>query len=92
MREKLLYCLEKEIPHGTAVVVTKFSEREDTEIIDLDVTIYCEKDSHKGIIIGKKRRDAKENRWPCAYGYRKIYGHKGLFTDVGQGKGQLARQ
>ena len=53
VREKLLYCLDKEIPHGTAVVITKFSEREDTEIIDLDVTIYCEKDSHKGIIIGK---------------------------------------
>lgn len=53
VREKLLYCLDKEIPHGTAVVVTKFSEREETEIIDLDVTIYCEKESHKGIIIGK---------------------------------------
>ena len=53
VREKLLLCLDKEIPHGTAVVVTRFSEREDTEIIDLDVTIYCEKDSHKGIIIGK---------------------------------------
>lgn len=53
VREKLLYCLDKEIPHGTAVVVTKFSERIETEIIDLDVTIYCEKDSHKGIIIGK---------------------------------------
>lgn len=53
VREKLLHCLDKEIPHGTAVVVTKFSEREDTEIIDLDVTIYCEKSSHKGIIIGK---------------------------------------
>ena len=53
VREKLLLCLDKEIPHGTAVVVTKFSEREDTEIIDLDVTIYCEKASHKGIIIGK---------------------------------------
>lgn len=54
VREKLLLCLDKEIPHGTAVVVTRFSEREETEIIDLDVTIYCEKDSHKGIIIGKK--------------------------------------
>ena len=53
VREKLLNSLDKEIPHGTAVVVTKFSEREDTEIIDLDVTIYCEKASHKGIIIGK---------------------------------------
>lgn len=53
VREKLLLCLDKEIPHGTAVEVTKFSER-DSGIIDMDVTIYCEKDSHKGIIIGKK--------------------------------------
>lgn len=53
VREKLLKCLDKEIPHGTAVEVTRFSERDDG-IIDLEVTIYCEKDSHKGIIIGKK--------------------------------------
>lgn len=53
VREKLLTCLDKEIPHGTAVEVTKFSER-DNGIIDLEVTIYCEKESHKGIIIGKK--------------------------------------
>ncbi len=53
VREKLLLCLDKEIPHGTAIEVTKFSER-DNEIIDLDVTIYCEKASHKGIIIGKQ--------------------------------------
>ena len=53
VREKMLRCLDKEIPHGTAVEVTKFSEREDTGIIDLDVTIYCEKASHKGIIIGR---------------------------------------
>jgi GTP-binding protein Era len=52
IREKLLLCLEREIPHGTAVEVTKFSER-DNGVIDLDVTIYCEKDSHKGMIIGK---------------------------------------
>ena len=53
VREKLLRNLDKEIPHGTAVEVTRFSER-DSGIIDLDVTIYCEKDSHKGIIIGKQ--------------------------------------
>ena len=52
VREKLLRCLDKEIPHGTAVEVTRFSQRDDG-IIDLDVTIYCEKASHKGIIIGK---------------------------------------
>ena len=53
VREKLLKCLDKEIPHGTAVEVTRFSERE-SGILDLEVTIYCEKESHKGIIIGKK--------------------------------------
>lgn len=53
VREKLLLCLNKEIPHGTAIEVTKFSER-DNGIIDMDVTIFCEKASHKGIIIGKQ--------------------------------------
>jgi len=55
IREKLLICLDKEIPHGTAVEITKFSERgeEDNPIIDIDATIYCEKSSHKGMIIGK---------------------------------------
>lgn len=52
IREKLLWCLDKEIPHGTAVEITRFSER-DSGIIDLDATIYCEKSGHKGIIIGK---------------------------------------
>lgn len=52
IREKLLWCLDREIPHGTAVEITKFSER-DNGIIDIDATIYCEKASHKGIIIGK---------------------------------------
>jgi len=53
IREKLLICLDKEIPHGTAVEITKFSEREGEDIIDVDATIYCEKASHKGMIIGK---------------------------------------
>ena len=52
IREKLLWNLEKEIPHGTAVEINRFTER-DNGIIDLDATIYCEKASHKGIIIGK---------------------------------------
>ncbi len=53
LREKLLLCLDKEVPHGTAVELTKFAEREDG-VIECDATIYCEKDSHKGIIIGKR--------------------------------------
>ena len=52
LREKLLVCLDKEVPHGTAVEVSKFSER-DNGIVDIEMTIYCEKASHKGIIIGK---------------------------------------
>lgn len=52
LREKLLWCLEREIPHGTAVEITKFSERDDG-VAEIDATIYCEKASHKGIIIGK---------------------------------------
>ena len=53
LREKLLLCLDKEVPHGTAVELTRFVERDD-EVIECDATIYCEKESHKGIIIGKK--------------------------------------
>lgn len=55
IREKLLYKLNDEIPHGTAVAVEKMSEREkDGEpLLDIDATIYCERESHKGIIIGK---------------------------------------
>ena len=52
IREKLLWNLDREIPHGTAVEITRFTER-DSGIIDIDATIYCEKASHKGIIIGK---------------------------------------
>ena len=52
IREKILWCLDREVPHGTAVEITKFSER-DSGVIDIDATIYCEKASHKGIIIGK---------------------------------------
>lgn len=53
VREKMLRNLDKEIPHGTAVEITRFIERDD-EVIEVDATIYCEKASHKGIIIGKQ--------------------------------------
>ena len=53
IREKLLWTLDREVPHGTAVEITKFYERHNG-IIDIDATIYCEKASHKGIIIGKQ--------------------------------------
>ena len=60
IREKLLRLIDKEIPHGTAVAIEKFKERESGDIIDIDATIYCEKESHKGIIIGKNGRMLKK--------------------------------
>ena len=53
IREKALRCLEEEIPHGIAVAIDRMEERPDGMIMDIDATIICEKDSHKGIIIGK---------------------------------------
>ena len=54
IREKILRLCDKEIPHGTAVVIESMKERSDADIIDIEATVYCERDSHKGIIIGKK--------------------------------------
>ena len=53
IREKLLRNLDREIPHGVAVSIEKMRERENSDIMDIEAVIYCEKDSHKGIIIGK---------------------------------------
>ena len=53
IREKALRCLDVEIPHGIAVAIDRMKERPDGSVIDIDATIICEKDSHKGIIIGK---------------------------------------
>ncbi len=53
IREKLLRLMDKEIPHGTAVAVEKMRERENKDILDIDAVIYCERESHKGMIIGK---------------------------------------
>ncbi len=53
IREKMLRLLDKEIPHGTAVAIERMHEREDGGIMDVEATIYCERESHKGIIIGK---------------------------------------
>lgn len=53
IREKLLELLKDEVPHGIAVGVEQMTEREDKDILDISAVIYCERDSHKGIIIGK---------------------------------------
>lgn len=54
IREKALYMLSEEIPHGIAVLVEQLAQRNNKDIIDIEATIYCEKQSHKGIIIGKQ--------------------------------------
>lgn len=60
IREKALINLEEEVPHGIAVGVESVKQREDRDLIDVFATIYCEKDSHKGIIIGKNGNMLKE--------------------------------
>lgn len=69
VREKLLLNLRDELPHGTAVMVEKFKEREDKDLIDIDITIFCEKKSHKGMVIGKSgamlKKIASEARVDC---------------------------
>lgn len=69
VREKMLLHLREEIPHGTAVTVERFKERPGGELIDIDINIYCEKKSHKGIIIGKGgqtlKKIASEARAEC---------------------------
>ena len=69
LREKMLMNLRDEIPHGTAVTVESFKERTDKNIIDIDINIYCEKKSHKGMVIGKGgqmlKKIASEARIEC---------------------------
>ena len=54
IREKALHALDEEIPHGIAVTIEKMRERKGQHIVDIEATIICERDSHKGIIIGKQ--------------------------------------
>ena len=75
LREKLLLCLDKEIPHGTAIEITKFSER-DSGVIDVDATIFCEKASHKGIIIGKQGAMLKKISTMACHDMEKFMGTK----------------
>ena len=79
IREKILWNLDKEIPHGTAVEVTRFSER-DSGVIDLDATIYCEKASHKGIIIGKQGAMLKKISTQARHDCEKFMGTKVYLT------------
>lgn len=59
IREKVLIYTNDEVPHGVAIEIEKMKSRKDKEIIDISAVIYCERDSHKGIIIGKNGRKLK---------------------------------
>ncbi len=60
IREKILHIMKDEIPHGIAVEIMSMKKRDDKDLIDIEATVYCEKDSHKGMIIGKKGAVLKE--------------------------------
>ena len=79
IREKILWNLDKEIPHGTAIEITRFSER-DSGVIDIDATIYCEKASHKGIIIGKQGAMLKKISTQARHDCEKFMGTKVYLT------------
>jgi len=75
VREKMLRNLDKEIPHGTAVEITRFVERDD-EVIEVEATIYCEKKSHKGIIIGHEGAMLKKISTEARHDIEKFMGTK----------------
>ena len=76
IREKALRCLDEEIPHGIAVSIDQMKERKDGGICDIDATIICEKDSHKGIIIGKQGSMLKKIGSSARYDIEKMLEEK----------------
>ena len=76
VREKALLFLREEVPHGIAVVVERFKERPDKDLIDIDVDIYCERKSHKGMIIGKGGQMLKKIASAARMGIEELLGVK----------------
>ncbi len=76
IREKSLHLLQQEIPHGIAVEIDQMRKRENSEIIDIDATIVCERDSHKGIIIGKQGAMLKDIGTKSRYEIELLLGSK----------------
>lgn len=74
IREKALKLLQEEIPHGIAVEITSMKKREKSEMIDIDATLYCERDSHKGIIIGKQGSMLKKIGSNARYDIERLLG------------------
>ncbi len=76
IREKSLHLLDKEIPHGIAVEIESMAKREDSDIVDIEATIVCERDSHKRIIIGKQGQMIKEIGSKARYDAERLLGSK----------------
>ncbi|MBR0112786.1 MAG: GTPase Era [Clostridia bacterium] len=76
IREKILLLLDREVPHGTAVAIEKMRERETGGIMDVEAVIYCEKESHKGIIIGKKGETLKKISTKARMDMERFFGCK----------------
>ena len=76
IREKALHLLEQEIPHGIAVEIEAMRKRDNKDIVDINAVIYCERDSHKAIIIGKKGAMLKEIGSKSRYEIERLLGSK----------------
>lgn len=76
IREKILHLMQDEIPHGVAVDIQSMKKREKSELVDIEATIYCEKDSHKGMIIGKKGAMLKEIGIRSRFDIERLLGSK----------------
>ncbi len=74
IREKALRCLDEEVPHGIAVVIDRMKERGSQGLVDIDATIMCERDSHKGIIIGKQGSMLKKIGSAARYEIERLLG------------------
>ena len=90
IREKILRLCDREIPHGTAVVIEKMKTR-DNGMLDIDATIFCEKRNPQAYYYRQKRLNAQENQHICPSGYRKVFRLQGIPTDMGKGKRGLAK-
>lgn len=74
IREKALYLLQDEVPHGIAVEIMSMKKRPDQELVDVQATIYCERESHKGIIIGKQGSMLKRIGSTARYDMQRLLG------------------
>ena len=94
IREKALRCLDEEIPHGIAVAIDQMKEREGANgpVMDIDATIICERDSHKGIIIGKGGQMLKKIGSQARYDIERHAGDEGKPEALGKGEKGLAGQ